>query len=87
MNKKPWLAALLNIILNGLGYLYVGKRKVFGTLLLISQIIIYLWMYTDPSILDTWYTWVYIIGFLWTLALAIDAYNDAKTTVSVTPTP
>jgi len=33
MVKKPWLAAVLNIIFSGLGYIYVGKRKLFGALL------------------------------------------------------
>ena len=26
--KKPWLAALLNFVLWGLGYLYVGKKRI-----------------------------------------------------------
>jgi hypothetical protein len=29
-NKNPWVAALLNFIFMGAGYLYAGKRKVFG---------------------------------------------------------
>lgn len=37
--KSPGLAAFLNVIIPGVGYLYVGKRTEFGTLLIISTII------------------------------------------------
>jgi hypothetical protein len=36
--KKPWIAALLNLLFWGLGYIYNGKRKVFGVMLFISVI-------------------------------------------------
>ena len=38
--KKPWLAALLNFVIWGLGYLYVGKRKNFGIMLVIGAILV-----------------------------------------------
>ncbi len=36
--KNPWVAAVLNFLLPGAGYLYVGKREIFGGLLLISLV-------------------------------------------------
>jgi len=79
MAKKPWLAAILNIILSGLGYLYVGKRKVFGTLLLVGELLAFVWLFTDPATLQLISNiWVTLAGLLWIIGLAIDAYNDAK---------
>ncbi|TFH38257.1 MAG: hypothetical protein E4G94_12575 [ANME-2 cluster archaeon] len=79
MAKKPWLAAVLNIILSGLGYLYVGKRKVFGTLILVGELLAYVWIFTDPAALQLMSNmWVILGSLLWIVGLAIDAYNDAK---------
>ena len=33
--KKPWLAAILNLLLPGLGYVYAGKRIGFGIALVL----------------------------------------------------
>ena len=79
MAKNPWLAAVLNIILSGLGYLYVGKRKVFGTLILVGELLAFVWIFTDPAALQLMSNmWVTLTGLLFTAGLAIDAYNDAK---------
>ena len=79
MTKKPWLAAVLNIILSGTGYLYVGRRKVFGTLLLVGELLAFVWIFNDPAALQLLSNiWVNLSGLLWIIGLAIDAYNDAK---------
>lgn len=36
--KKPWVAALLNFLIAGLGYLYVGKRVGFGVGLVLWEV-------------------------------------------------
>ncbi len=79
MAKKPWLAALLNVIFSGLGYLYVGKRKLFGVLLILSEILAFVWLFTDPvawQVMEN--VWIALTGILFVIGLAIDAYNDAK---------
>ena len=77
--KKPWLAALLNIILTGLGYLYIGKRKLFGSLLLTGELLAIIWLFINPSILQLLdNVWVYFISLPWIIGFAIDAYNEAK---------
>jgi len=38
-DKSPLLAAILNFIIYGIGYLYLGKRKEFGYILVVSWII------------------------------------------------
>ncbi len=38
MKRNPLLAALLNVLLCGLGYVYLGKRMAFGILLIFANI-------------------------------------------------
>jgi len=38
--KNPWVAALLNLLFYGAGYLYIGKKKTFGVGLIIVVVII-----------------------------------------------
>jgi hypothetical protein len=80
--KKPWLAALLNIIFLGLGYVYVGKRKLFGALLLVSDFLISFWTFHEPETFKLVQSnaWVMTGGILIVIALAIDGYMDAKET-------
>ena len=37
--KSPLLAAILNFLFLGAGYLYLGKRKIFGWLMIVAFII------------------------------------------------
>ncbi|MBI5803178.1 hypothetical protein HY448_00650 [Candidatus Pacearchaeota archaeon] len=71
--KSPWLAAILNFLLFGLGYIYVGKRVAFGIGLIIATII-----YTGL----TWnyeYTWVDLMfGVAIGLLFAYDGYKTAE---------
>ncbi|MFQ5801016.1 MAG: hypothetical protein ACE5HH_04780 [Candidatus Hydrothermarchaeales archaeon] len=40
--KNPWIAALLNFLFYGAGYLYVGKRKILGWgLVLVALIMLF----------------------------------------------
>lgn len=79
--KKPWLSALLNIILGGVGYLYNGKRILFGTLILINNVLAYFWMstvsdevvtaqFSQPTLL--------LAGLVTIIAFAYDAYQEAQ---------
>lgn len=37
--KKPWLAAILNFVVPGIGYLYIETKSVFGWLLVASSVL------------------------------------------------
>lgn len=78
--KRPWLAALLNVVLSGLGYIYVGKRKTFGILLMISELIslIALSLNYEAAVEFASNPWILVSGVFMIVALAIDAYNEAK---------
>jgi len=82
--KDPWLAALLNFIFTGLGYLYVGKRKTFGALLLTSEFLVFAWILIDATAREmltalTSSPLKVLATLLLAVAFALDAYNDAKT--------
>jgi hypothetical protein len=83
--KKPILATLLNIALPGTGYLYLGVRRTFGSLLLLSFLIscgILLDAQSPSSFLNDAIPyispWEWISLTLLTIALGYDAYSEAK---------
>ena len=79
--KNPLLAAILNLIFPGIGYLYIGgERNIFGILLTVGNLLLLVVsIVIPPSSLDIYYNiivsipWL-IIGF----AFAFDAYKTAQ---------
>ena len=78
--KKPWIAALLNLIFFGAGYIYNGKRVGLGAGLLVAwglmragEIPIYL----TGLVFDKWLIMFCGIVVL-QICLAADAFNEAK---------
>lgn len=86
-SKKPILAAILNVLVPGVGYLYVGVRKNFAWMLVAASIVSFVTLF-DPnsfmyiggetpakmSALDT------IVMVIVAAAFAYDAYMAAKQT-------
>ncbi len=70
--KYPWLAAILNLLLPGLGYLYAGKRMIFGGGLIILSII-----YASFTLNAEMANIDWIIGLLLSLLFAYDGYQTA----------
>lgn len=69
--KDPWIGALLNFFIWGLGYLYTGKRKVFGWMLLAVSILGFIYAFTAP------WTLVGILeSIILSIAFAYDAYKE-----------
>lgn len=77
--KSPVAAAVLNII-PGLGYLYLGTRKIFAILLLISlpimvvEVAMHIGLY--ELLLES--IWLTIVDFIITVAFMIDAYFEGR---------
>ncbi len=70
--KYPWLAAILNFIIPGLGYLYTGKRMIFGGgLILLSVIYVSSTLNADMTYLD------WAVGIPLSLLFAYDGYQTA----------
>ncbi len=75
--KNPLLAAIFNII-PGVGYLYVGKRKVFAFLLLAAVIVGLVEGYVNMNISDVYNIYYWIGSFLVMIAFMYDAYDEAR---------
>lgn len=78
-NKKPWLAAVLNI-LPGLGYLYLGKRTFFGGLVLTSNFLFLVDYVKNQTAYDVIPIngWVVVGLLVIVFAFMKDAYDMAK---------
>ena len=75
--KKPWLAALLNLIWMGLGYIYI-KKSFLGLLFMLADIFLFFPGYLvglGEIIIDYRISWA-----IWIIRIAItyDAYHIAK---------
>ena len=86
-SKRPVLAAIFNLLIPGVGYLYAGVRKKFAWMLIAASIvgliavfdpqsIWYVGSETSPkmSLLDS------LSVLIVTVAFAYDAYMEAKVT-------
>ncbi|MEX0598367.1 MAG: hypothetical protein WD512_17905 [Candidatus Paceibacterota bacterium] len=80
ISKKPWLAALLNILLSGAGYLYIGKRKILGLSLSLGELTALMAFIFEPELIQefTFNIWLNISSIILIIGLAVDAYNEAK---------
>lgn len=71
--KNPWAVAILNFLLPGLGYVYVGKRVGFGIGLIISSIILL------PSVILTEMPpIIWLDGLIMCILFAYDGYKTAE---------
>lgn len=79
MKKNPWIAAILNLTFSGLGYLYVGRKILFGSLILIANLIAYIWYFINLSKYQFVTDPLFNLPLLFlAIAFAIDAYQEAK---------
>lgn len=86
-SKKPVLAAILNILIPGVGYLYAGVRKKFAWMLVAASVLSLAAIF-DPQSL--WYfghekspqmsIFENISLLIVTVAFAYDAYMETKAT-------
>ena len=78
--KNPWIAAVLNLLLFGGGYIYNGKRKGLGVALILAWVLIRygeITIYLTNLVFKDWlvlFTGLIVLMF----SLATDAYNEAK---------
>lgn len=79
MSTKPWVAAVLNGVLPGAGYLYLKRRKVFSLLLIPAVLLTWYWSFTDPQVKNYYGSSVLILAtVLLEVAFIVDAYTEAK---------
>ena len=79
--KNPWIAAILNLLFFGAGYIYNGKRILFGSGLLTGWALVRageIPIYLTNLVFDKWVILFAGIAVL-QISFAIDAYKEAKT--------
>jgi hypothetical protein len=75
--KNPWLAALLNGVLYGSGYLYLGKKRLFATILIAADVLAAISLIDLQSI--SFGMWQQDSSYiLITVALMVDAFIEAR---------
>lgn len=78
--KNPWIAAILNLVLFGAGYLYNGKRKGLGIALILAWVVMRIGeikIYLTGLVFNDWlilFCGIVVLQF----SLASDAYREAK---------
>ena len=78
--KKPWLAALLNFFIWGLGYLYLRKRVYLGVLLILVELFItgtFSFAVVDLKTVFEGFTYTFMVIII-SCYLGYDAYQMAK---------
>lgn len=78
MNKKPWIAAVLNFVLAGPGYIYNGKRPLFGVALTIGAIALTYVELNLQTAAPQLFPIMFAAVFLLNTFFAIDGWNEAK---------
>ena len=76
--KNPWIAAILNFFLMGLGTFYIGRRKALGIALTIGALLLTYVEFGIKTAAPEYYPFMFGAVFLVNTFLAIDGYNEAK---------
>ena len=78
MNKNPWIAAILNFFLAGPGYIYNGRRRLFGVALTIGAVALtYVELNLQTAAPDLFVV-MFATVFLLNTFFAIDGWQEAK---------
>lgn len=76
--KHAWLAGLLNFFTLGLGYIYNGKRVLFGVLVLIGAGLAAYVEFSLKAAAPALYPYSFASFLILAVATAIDGYKEAK---------
>ena len=78
-NRNIFLAVFFNFFVPGLGYIYLGKKKIFASMLIVIIILAAIDRYFLNVIAAKSYSWLgIVISLLFSFAFAFDAYCEAK---------
>ncbi len=73
VRKNPTLAAILNFIIWGVGYIYLGKKLNFAIILVIAEMV-----FVGSAFIEPWPTLLTVGLLVASIAFAYDAYKEAK---------
>jgi hypothetical protein len=79
--KSPWIAAFLNFVVWGLGYIYIRHRMVLGAGLAIITAINFITLISIPAVIllptsELFFMWLSFIWVALSVLFAIDAYVE-----------
>ncbi len=78
ITKEAWIAALLNFLVPGVGYIYAKKRVVFGIIMFLSMVIFSIYssllynLYEIPAYLNMFFAAFLILS----VGFAYDIYTE-----------
>lgn len=78
--KNKWIAAILNFLFYGAGYVYNGKTKGFGFALIVAWMVLRtadIKFYLNGTMMGTWYILMAGLAIL-QFTFAINGYQQAK---------
>ncbi|NIP40047.1 MAG: hypothetical protein GTN39_00855 [Candidatus Aenigmarchaeota archaeon] len=81
--RSPWLAAFLNLLVWGSGYVYIGHRMILGVGLVIVSILNFLILLSIPEAIllrgsELFSLWLSFIWIALSVLFAIDVYRETK---------
>jgi hypothetical protein len=81
--KSPWIAAFLNFVVWGSGYLYVRHRMVLGVGLVIVTFLNFVILMTIPDVIilsssELFFIWLSFIWVALSVLFAIDVYRETE---------
>lgn len=81
--KSPWIAAFLNFIVWGLGYVYIRHRMVLGIGLVIVNLINILILMSIPQVVllrssEMFFIWVSFIWVAMSVLFAVDVFRETE---------
>jgi len=81
--RSPWLAAFLNLILWGSGYVYIGHRMILGIGLVVVSVLNFLILLSIPETIllrgsELFSLWLSFIWIALSFLFAADVYREAN---------
>lgn len=81
--KSPWIAAFLNFVVWGSGYIYIRHRMVLGTGLLLVAVVNLITLVSMPAAIilpssELFYVWLSFIWVALSLLFALDVFRETK---------
>lgn len=81
--KSPWVAAFLNFVIWGSGYLYINHRKVLGAGLLLVMFFNVSILLTIPDVIilsssELFFLWISFFWVALSVLFAVDVYRETQ---------
>jgi glucan phosphoethanolaminetransferase (alkaline phosphatase superfamily) len=81
--KSPWIAAFLNFVFWGSGYVYIKHRKVFGAGLMLVTSFNLAILVTIPTVIilassELFFIWLSFIWAAFSLLFAVDVFRETS---------